>query len=220
MGNYTGVATRLKVKKTAPSELLQFLDETYYIVPESENRSMIFLGDQSKEIERLVSVVTSMVLCSSSYFDAWNWRVKEDRGNYWLYESRASSKRAYLDVFEMLLNGIREHLVLEEGDILLRTIYEEATVESIIFFTNDTFKQRDGFRYRSEHGYIGGDSRHPYNFEHGEEIERKMESGELSHNQRYEEEYTPPWNIVALDKAIEEEKKALSKRSHNSYGFS
>lgn len=200
MGNYTGVAIRLKVKKEAPTELFHFLDnDMFYLNGESEARSIVPFDTSSKAMQEAVSTLCSMTCCMSAYFDAWDWRVKEDCGDHWLYESRASCKSPSEDIFEMLVSGIQEYLILENGDILLRTIYEEGSEEDIVCYVDGKILKREGFAYKLDQGWIRSDERHPGNFKHDKKHDERRRSGELTPFQRYEEDFIPPWDILEIE---------------------
>ena len=216
MGHYTGVAFRLKVKKEA-IDFINFLDTHLFCFNEqSAVRDIIPVTGAKEEIQEIVNTLSKMILCSSYYLEQWHWRVKEDNVDYWLYESRASCKSPSIKAAKALLEGSKEFLVLEEGDILLRTIYEEGSSEDILFYGNGSFNERTGFEYRSEHGDLN-DSRHPSEFEFDTETKEQDRARQYNPCQRLEEDYTPPWNIAELDELLKENK--LQKSNHGWSGF-
>lgn len=203
MGHYTGVATRLRVKKEAPSQLFEFLD---YIYDTSEGELpttlvTIHTGNNTQlDIKTAADTLCSMLLCGSAYFEAWQWRVKEDCGDHWLYESRASCKHPDIDLFFSLVTGSQAFLFLEEGDIIYRDIYEDGSVENIICFKDNKFHQREGYKYNLQEGWVGSDGYHPYNFKLPEELTQHLNFSDQSRKLiRFEEDFTPPWNITELD---------------------
>ncbi len=206
MGHYTGIATRLRVKKTAEKRLFDFLDFLYQVgsnqteQPEPKNQEQASLSEA-------INMVRRMLVNGSAYFECWEWRVKEDKGDFWLYESRASSTDWDLDTFISLLSGIRENLVLEDGDILLRSVYEESSVERVICFVNDEFKEERGFEFTTDHGYIN-DSRHPYRHE------RHSSEEPWDSTIRHDDDCNLPWKFEELKALVAEEKKERDANWH------
>lgn len=216
MGHYTGVAFRLKVKKEA-TDFIDFLDTQLFCFNEQSTvRDIIPVTGVKEEIQEIVSTLGNMIRCSSYYLEQWCWCVKEDNGDYWLYESRASCQSPSIKAAKALLEGSKEFLVLEEGDILLRTIYEEGSSEDILFYGNGSFNERTGFEYHSEHGDLN-DSRHPSEFKFDTETKEKDRKRQYNPCQRLEEDYTPPWNIAELDELIKENQ--CQKESNDWIGF-
>lgn len=208
MGYYFAVASRVRVKKTAPKQLTDFLDYLYGL-PGASTEPPPPRNQEQKNLNEAVTTVNCMLTGSSSYHDAWFWRVKEDKGDFWLYESRASSKFCDEEVFAMLLSGISENLVLEEGDILLRTIGEDASQETIVYFTNNEFKEVKGFTYKTDYDYVT-DGRHP---------KYEKRSAEEKANWRYdvrhvEDEDELPWKFDELTTLITKEKKERDASWH------
>lgn len=208
MGYYTGAATRLRVKKSAPAHLIDFLDYLYDL-PGATTKPPPPRNQEQENLNEAVSTINVMLTGGSEYHATWHWRVKEDKGDFWLYESRSSSKCADEELFTMLLNGISENLVLEEGDILLRTIGEDASQETIVYFTNNAFKEVKGFEYATDHGYVT-DCRHP-------KYEKRTEEEEA--NWRYDirhvdDEDELPWKFDELMALIAKEKKERDVNRH------
>ena len=206
MGHYTGIATRLRVKKSAEKRLLDFLDFLYQIGSDQSEQPPPQNQEQAS-LNEAIEMVGRMLVGGSAYFEAWEWRVKEDKGDFWLYESRASSTDWDLDTFISLLNGIRENLVLEEGDILLRSIYEESSVEHVICLIGDEFKDEHGFEFKTDHGYIT-DSRHPYRHE------RSAHDEPWDSEARHDDDCVLPWKFEELKALVAEEKKKQAANWH------
>lgn len=206
MGHYTGVATRLRVKKSAEKRLLDFLDFLYQIGSE-ESEQPPPQNQEQADLNETIEVVGRMLVGGSAYFECWEWRVKEDKGDFWLYESRASSTDWDLDSFSALLNGICDNLVLEESDILLRSVYEESCVEQVIYFSNGEFKEEKGFEFTTDHGYIN-DSRHPYRHE------RSSHDEPWNNEVRHDDDCDLPWKFEELKALVAEEKKKRDANWH------
>lgn len=207
MGHYTGVATRLRVKKTAPKHVMDFLDFIYQI-PGATAEQPPPKNPEQKKLNEAVGTVSGMLTHGSAYFDTWQWRVKEDCGDFWLYESRASSKDVIEQLFVMLLSGISENLMLEEGDILLRSIYEEGSTEVIVYFLNNTIQEGRGFVYKTDHNFVC-DSRHPCKHER-DKSEVPWDS-EVRHS---DDDFDLPWKFEELQALIAKEKKERDANWH------
>ncbi|BAW19099.1 hypothetical protein [Ralstonia phage RP31] len=208
MADYTGIATQLRVKKTAPQHLLDFLDYLYWIKEELTDPPPP-RNQAQEDLNKAVSTIHSMLVSCSSYFDTWRWRVKEDKGDFWLYESRASTSRPSEKLFIMLLNGIRENLVLEEGDILLRSIFEDGSREAVIYFSNDAFHEGEGFVFDTDHGYVT-DSRHPYHHAVSAEEEKSWDAMK----RQPDVDFGLPWKYEELRALVSEEKKKRDDSWH------
>jgi hypothetical protein len=148
--------------------------------------------------------------------ETWTWRVKEEKENFWLYESRSSKRWVPKDEFISLLHGIKEYLVLEEGDIVFRNIFEQYTTENIVFFSNGQFDKREGYTYRNDQGYVI-DSDHPFVDEIDDETKEKYLTGQLKHTQRPEHYHELFWTVKEIDddatkKRLERERELEATR--------
>lgn len=223
MGDYNAIATRFKVKKTAPAELISFLDQFYTRVEESESRA---LAAPNKTIEAMVDMLYR-VCGVSAYHEAWHWRVKEDCGDYWVYESRSSTKHSPIKEFKALVEGISEYLVIEAGDIFFIDIWEDGKTEDILFWNGNEVIEREGWVYKSdEYGYIT-DSDHPRREKLSKEDKAIENDRKFDSYKRYDYGSHLIWTIGELDEAIakkarrEERKRKLEmarRYKYPSYG--
>lgn len=214
MGNYTAVATRIKVSKSATKELLDFLDYLYDISGTTKQTLTT-----SAVIQKAIDVASLMLSASSEYFETWEWSVKEDHETHWLYESRASTTRADARVLIALLDGMKNVMVVEDGDIVARLIGESSVCEQIVCFENGQFVITEGYRsYRHEYGFIS-DYRHPKNFKRDPRTKEKIANGELSHDsRRHYDDFIPPWNKKELEILLEKEARERKRDSRNNFG--
>lgn len=160
MGHYFGIASKLKVKKDAPSSLLDFLDYLYSW--DNYKGYKLFTGDpRRKPVEEMFENIARVLTGQPGYMPTWNWRVKEAKPDHWLYESRSAANGFKKEDFIVFLRSIQEYLILKEGDILMRYIYEESSVETIIYFDGTTFKDDSGYAYKTDGGVLW-DCTHPY----------------------------------------------------------
>lgn len=159
MGHYFGVASRLKVKRDAPPALFDFLDYLYSWA--NFKGYKLHTGDpKRKPVEDMFENIARVLTGQPGYMPTWNWRVKEAKQDHTLYESRSAANGFTKDEFISWLRSIQEYLLLNEGDILVRYIYEEEVTETIIFFNGETFVEGQGFRYKTDGGVLW-DSTHP-----------------------------------------------------------
>lgn len=210
MGMYTGIATRLKVKKTAPADVLGFLDFLYGLCDSAplstpDKKAPANLRDGVKE-------VVKMLQHSSSYFETWDWRVKEDKGDHWLYESRASCVLPNVQALSAVLGYYAEHLLQSDGEIVLRSIYEESNTEYVYCTSlcdgHMKFEKRTGWVFESDNGYVS-DSDHPRHYKWREEDKKAFAAGAKSkRDARHDEyEFDWPWTIKELEQRVEAERR-------------
>lgn len=230
MSHVFGIATKIKVKKTAPSSLFELLDYAYALgqfeSSESQSQQLTTIQTHSDKMRETLDMLNSILITSycDGYMGSWCWRVKEDAGDYWLYESRASNRSPGTKEFLSLLMGCKEHLVLEDGDILFRSVYEESSVEDILYYSKDAFHEKEGQQYETDHGYVH-DGDHPYNEKVSQADKAKLSSGELTHTQRLEYGEHLLWTIAEIDAKVAKEKLRVERawkatRARNGYGFS
>lgn len=221
MGHYTGIATRLKVKKTAPAELITFLDQFYTKTEESESRA---IASPNKTIEDMVDMLSRIGSQSSSH-EGWCWRVKEDCGDYWLYESRGDSKHSPDDEFKSLVEGIVEWLVIDIGDIVYITIYEDDVTEEVWYWNGTSLVKRDGWKYKHDNGYVT-DCDHPWSDDltTADKLARKNKT--FDHYARHEYGNHLVWSVAELDAKIAKKKRREERewklelaRRHKNPGF-
>lgn len=214
MGMYTGVSFRLKVRKNAPLPVLEFMDkffmegETLQAVKDLQKETGIQFqstaialpGDQFHYSE--IADMTMMVRGHSSSFESWYWRVKEDKGDYWLYETRANTKRPHHDLAANLIQALLPCLVIEEGEVVLRSIYEDSAQERVLALVNGKIIEERGYEYEDEYNSPWNEKA-PIDYVKGD-------FGAIAHIRiTEEEEFTPPWTLQELRAG--EEKARLEK---------
>ncbi len=204
MGHYFGCATRLRVKKTAAPQVIEFLD---YLFDLTQTTPPAPRNQAQEDLLKATSTLQSMLSGSggAAYFETWRWRVKEDKDDHWLYESRASTKYVSMDLLVMLLNGISESLLIESGEIVCRSLYESGAVEDLVFAVampdgDVQFEQREGCRFDVEFEFVT-DSNHPRTYALSSEEEALLESGDY-HTARHEDEFEWPWTVAELEAEI------------------
>lgn len=218
MGMYTAISFRLKVRKNTPLPVLEFMDEFFY-----EGNTREALEKLQKEtgikIQSTAIALTGtdynmsdiddmacMIRQHSSSFESWYWTVKEDKGDYWLYETRASCKRPKLELSAMLIQALLPCLVIEEGDVVLRSLYEDAGCERVLALVNGKIVEETGYDY-------GDEWNSPWN--ETAKIDYVRGDFSLIAHERVteEEEFTPPWTLQELRAG--ERKKRLEKEAEH-----
>lgn len=201
MGSYYGIASRLRVRKDAPQQLVNMLDWLYELEG-SENYQLATGEGHTKKVEEMMTNLHDNLVGNSGYMDTWNWRVKEEKDSHWLYESRSSRRFACYDEFISLLHGIQEFLLMEEGEIFFRYIYEEAAREKVVFFKEGKFEKGDGYEYTHDRGYVT-DWEHPYRDELSKEEVAKYASGELKRTERPKDHHQLFWTMGEIKHDVE-----------------
>lgn len=222
MSHAFGIATRIKVKKSTPPELIDFLDYLYGL-GKFKNESVSMPAAAHQIVKSIVETLASVLTGSSGYMRTWRWRVKEDHGDHWLYESRTASSSTGEPEFLLLMNGILEHLYITDGDIVYRSVYEESAIENILYFSEGCFAKRRGYEYASDNGYIT-DWEHPYREELTTVEEQQINSGEYDPTQRTEYGSHLLWTVGEIDADFaKKERRRLRihklNRGRGGYGF-
>lgn len=218
MGMYTAISFRLKVRKNTPLPVIEFMDKFFY-----EGDTLEALKELQKELGvqiqstaialagnefgmNEVDNMAAMICQHSASFESWYWRVKEDKGDYWLYETRASCKRPDLELSAKLIQALLPCLIIEEGDVVLRSIYEDSDQERVLALVNGKIVKETGYTYNNDTGWSDPwDEKAPIDYVGGD-------FGPLIHTRiTEEEEFTPPWTlqgIRAAKRKVEMEKEA------------
>lgn len=202
MSHAYGIATRLKVSKTAPASLIDFLDYIYgigkYVDDEVKYEGGVLTIVGFDIFKMMADRLCGVVLGNSGYMQTWRWRVKEDAGDHWVYESRAGHGYKGMFEFTSLVSSIQPYLLLNEGDIVYRAVYEESPVETVLYFTESMFKEKDGYQYSHYEGWLT-DDRHPYNEKlYKEHI--SPDSGRCTYQRNVRQTYGSflPWNVSQI----------------------
>jgi hypothetical protein len=197
MSAYEGVATRLKIRKSAPARTIAMLDQLYGITNPPEFKDSL-LGLHNS------STLRTMLTSGAESFETWGWRVKENKGNHWVYESRAACHFGSLDLFAMLLRSIQPWLIVKDGDILARKLYTTSVREIVLCHWSMKFIESIGFEYNASfRGFSEtlDDERHPTHFKYPQDQRTQILCGAISRTSRKAacEGFVPPWNTRLLD---------------------
>lgn len=182
MGHYHGVATRFKVREEG-SKAWNFFSKIFA----EGSLSAFNLLDPSNHHHTERAAFISSIHNDSAYFDAWCWQAIEVKDSYTLFSSRASVRYVASDLFLRIFNELKGDLVVEEGDIVYREVYETAEDEYVIVFLNGEFVVREGFKW------VGDEENddHPTNRE-------AVEGQTWEEYIAQEETWFPGWNINNL----------------------
>lgn len=186
MGHYAGVATRIVVGN--PDSLAgQFFDAVY-----DDNANAVEAFDLlglGVVLQRNKTDFITSIYNNSAYFDAWAWQVVEETKQGRRYSSRASIRFAKREIWLTVLNHLKDGLVVSEGDIVYREIYESSEMEHVIAFVGGEFVVREGFCWE------GGEEHddHPSNKE-------AVEGQPWEEYLAWEETWFPGWNLDKLER--------------------
>lgn len=184
MGHYTGVATHVVVGN--PDSLAgQFFDAVYDDNADAEEAfDLLDLGVvlRSDKTDFIASIYKD-----TAYFDAWAWQVVEETKQGRRYSSRASIRFTNREIWLAVLNHLKNDLVVSEGDIVYREVYESSEMENVIAFVGGEFVVREVF------GWEGGDEHddHPYNKD-------KVEGQSWEQYLAWEQSWFRGWNLSLL----------------------
>lgn len=184
MGHFTGVATCVVVGD--PDSLAgQFFDAVYADNADAVEAfdlldlGVVLRGDKTDFIASIYN--------DSAYFDAWVWQVAEETKKGRRYSSRASTHFTNREIWLTVLNHLKDDLVVSEGDIVYREVYESGYMEYVIAFVNGEFVVCDGFKW--EGGEENDD--HPSNKD-------AVEGQSWAEYLAWEETWFPGWNLSLL----------------------
>lgn len=217
MSSYAAINLRIKLKKDAPEYIRQFLD-TYFFKTDID-KAMADLETVSltplcalKYYPGGVDGLTSMIAQCSSFHKHWCWRVKEEHDEYTLYESKASCTHRSTDedLLVLLMSGLRPFLVLSDGDVLARVIYESSRQERVVIYNHadSHCEATDGYLHKWDDDRRG-DGSHPR--EESQYYDRVLTDEEgvdrFTRLVATNNEFYPPWNIAEIVALNAENKK-------------
>jgi len=230
MGMYTGISFRIKVLKTTPSDIVSFCDKLFIehsafnaisclLTPEASNNLGLALNGRRRDVSKILDDFSFDLAGHSAYFDTWNWRVKEEHETYWLYETRSSAKYPRREPALSLINALKPFLLVEEGDVVYRSIHEEHPVETVLFLEAGVFVEGTGYEYEEY------DSDHPASLPQivaaYPELDKQLKLNPELHQTRLfteEAEFTPPWNITEV-RALNASNKVQRIADDRGFGF-
>ncbi|QXO10217.1 hypothetical protein pEaSNUABM37_00258 [Erwinia phage pEa_SNUABM_37] len=232
MGHHAAINIRVKVKKDAPDYIRQFMDTFFFetdidkAIADLEHHPLTPLcalkyyppGDGS---------LTGMIAQVSVYHKSWCWRVKEEYEDYTLYESKASCNHRSVDedLLVLLLSGLSSFLVVSDGDILARVVYESASSERVVLFdkATDACITANGYLHKWTDDEEMGDGSHPR--EQGqyesEPLCDKEGANRFTRLMPIEHDFYPPWNIadVFVRNTANDGKWAIERAENRGFGF-
>lgn len=162
MKTYYAVGTQLHVSKSTPAKLVKLLDYLYCVETPAVAAELKLVAGSEHNLIKDTGALVSLLSNATTLFDAWNWQHKEDKGDHWLYQSRAGVSSPNFNEFMELFDEIRQYLIFKDGDILLRAVADGSSVEHILSIYREQLIGGQGFEYDYRDGKIK-DNRHPKN---------------------------------------------------------
>lgn len=216
MSSYAAINLRIKLKKDAPEYIRQFLD-TYFFKTDTD-KAMADLETAPltplcalKYYPGGVDGLTSMIAQCSSFHKHWCWRVKEEHDEYTLYESKASCTHRSTDedLLVLLTSGLLGYLVVADGDVLARVIYEDSSQERVVLYAEHLGCTTVTEGYQHKWNDRSGDGSHPR--EESQYYDRVLTDEEgvdrFTRLVATNNEFYPPWNIAEIVALNAENKK-------------
>lgn len=202
MGDYTGIAFNFKVKQDAPKEI----NKIFYRLAAGELLQLQGLTNQ--DLDRLITATC----CGSAYFEAWDTASSKHKhtlryyreGRFVSYAS-AKPRQEMFDSIVKFLNLMLPYIECKDGDVLVRTIYEEGNRETVYYFDKELNQVMDGlgYKYRFDHSPLEN-HKHPRSF-------LRSDPPDV---------FVPPNNIFEINKLVEAETIEYdNKQRENHYGF-
>lgn len=145
MATYTGIAVHLKLRKVSDPAEQQKLNELKQFLSTGESET-------ERDFEQLFEHYV--------FFSAWNWRKVKDEINHYQVEMRSSTRTPNKVWLMAFLTRWIHFFIVEDGDILVRLIYEYASQETVITY------DAAGGRLVESMGYDYGDGAWMYNNNH------------------------------------------------------
>lgn len=207
MGHYTGQALRLQFKTDTPPALLDALrdvmcmsvnDLKTYEANTVNVFSQLFGMDVAGTV--LVLEEVSTVATEASVYFNWHTRRLELVDDQWELYVKGDSSDVYPQSVRFFLLALRPHLVMTEGQVVYRTLYEEGCAESV-FYVKDgdfSFGGDEGYRYNTDHGEVD-DANHPT-------------------SKHYNPQWDPPYDYAELQ-ALNATNKAARDAASSGFGF-
>lgn len=239
MADYAAINVRIKVKKDIPAAIQTFIDTIF--VEADINKAMAGLRATGldNEVRKVINMsalqtlyqtrhneldcLDSMLNMKSAYHNSWCWRVKEDRGDHWLYESRASCthRSTNEDVLQVIMVVLAPYLVVSKEDIVARILYEDFHLEQVLVLAGHPLIAvwSDGYRYKAEDGYVC-DSNYPGTVSRGYPYVLSDAVGADSRTRLVSEtaEFVPPWSKTTVD-SINEVNRTNWNNERNERGW-
>lgn len=207
MSSYAAINLRFKLRNDAPEFVKEFLTTWFFLTDAEQAVADLEQVDQVTGLNVLkyypggIDNLTSMIAQCSVYHKTWCWRVAEDKGDYTLYESKASCTHRSTDedLLVLVMTGLHPFLVIEDGDILARIIYEDASRERVVVFdkAQGGCAMADGYLHKWGNNN-DGDGSHPREQSkyYTQVLSDKEGSDRFSRPIPEDDEFYPPWNIT------------------------
>lgn len=202
MGHYTAHAVRLRLRADTPTgmiDVLRAMLASYDASATPESMGLITTLDAD-----VFKSVRNLLWGASSSFFHWNTRsLKQDENGVWELLTYSSSKFIDSDKLAPLVGTFLPYMVIEDGDIIWRELWEGSIHENVIFFDKrkNAFAKTKGYEYAlpGEYRDVLDCHDHGYN-------DPELRDGEEC------EPFNPPWNLVDLMVEYEERVKERARK--------
>lgn len=207
MGHYTGQALRLCFKPDTPPVLLEALRDVMClkkVIGDTYEANTINVFTQlfGMPVDATVAVLShaTTVATEASVYFHWHTRRLELVDDQWVLYVKGDNSDVYHQSIRFFLLALREHLVLTEGQVVYRSVYEQGRAESVFYIKDGDFAFGSGlgYHYNTDHGDVN-DSNHPT-------------------SKHYDPQWDPPYDFAELQ-ALNVKNKAERDASKSGYGF-
>lgn len=205
MGHYTGQALRLQFKADTPPALLDALRDVMCMSVndlETYEANTINVFSQLFDLDVAGTVLVlghaSTVATEASVYFNWHVRRLELVDNHWVLYVKGDSSDIYHQSLRFFLLALRPYLVMVEGQVVYRSIYEEGDVESVFYVKDGDFVFGVGYHYSTDHGQVD-DADHPT-------------------SKHYNPQWDPPYDYAELQ-ALNVTNNAERDAASSGYGF-
>lgn len=215
MSYYRGFAFKFNVSREAPPEIVNFLDILLRLYDDSADWDAYEKFTERNEARlpyNTLQDIKHMLVGVSAHFDSWHWASKEDRHSSILYETRSGSNSIEIELARLFLSFLKEHLVLTEGDILVRSLGEREQQEMIIAVVDGELQIRRGYRYLPEEYDTIIDLRDPRVYKRETVVVEETDAyGQKWHVKKFDgDHFIPPWNVKQLEELMAKEAQERS----------
>lgn len=216
MANYFGAALRLKLKLDAPSFVKKFMDD--WIVKQDLSRysdmEMSPGMGGAPTVNGDANTLIKLTGTARPDMAAYGWFLVEEQDDGVVYSTTSSEKYFDEGVIALTLSVLLPYLVVKDGDVLYRQVYDDYIDEEVLFVHEGKIRANYGLAYFDSE--YTKDDRHPYNFDWKETpvngINDWEQFSQIPRDDRYMYVvglFTPPWTMAEINAQNEE---TLAKR--------
>lgn len=215
MAHFMGAAMRLKVKPDALLGVKAFVED--WIVNQDLGRhidTVILSGAPGKSLNTVAIDLIKFTGLAQPDMGTYGWFLVEDEADGKVYTVTSAAKYFDEDIIVHALTELLPYLVVKDGDILYRHVYDDYIDEVVLIVHEGKIRACHGLAYY-DNEYVE-DPRHPYNFSWEETPAHGISDWHQFKAIPREERYmyvvgliTPPWTMAEVNAQNEE---TLAKR--------